>query len=990
MDRLETPIYNRLKPDNEDTNGAFLPLLSYTRIRPSPILTMGRMKTFSFNHLFFFVAPFALLLLSFAGAATGPTSLWTFEEGGGQEVYDLASNQGAARIFGNAAWVPGKIGKALRFDGKTRIEIPATPALESGSDFSFTLWFQATRAGGSNKATSAICSREKNDGTGFEIKITRDGLLTASARGGSGGIEVHPSGRKVLDGQWHHLAAVFTSTKISLFVDGVSNGEATGVWSPTRGEAPLLIGGREGKHASYSGLLDEIRFYKRPLSAADIAADIKAGGGLPGNLVIAYKNRDTGAPLSGNQIRNGSFEAGADHWYAQFGASGGQANAADLASEKNAAAGLTALETPGAPHGRRALRLEVFEGCDAHLTSAFFPLRFGYPAAVTFQVKAPAIGKRFELRVGYDREGSHSAGKQSYKAEKEGWQTYTLFLTPPPSPSRSYFLEWASVDAGAWWIDAVSVSEGEAAAPYAPNPLNVGWEGVDSNHPANLYYKDEIVRFNLLAEIRPGPAFINLYGRVVNAWGEPIARVDETIPISKDGFGRVPVILSAAVQGGFKCELFTNAKLEGLPVSELIYGVIPRLKPPRDATESFFGGHVSFTPWNLDLARRAGFRWLRLYGPACTKWWSIEKETGKMEYFTLGVERAADLGFRLLGSLDSTPPFYADPEAKRNPRAGDAWASGLPPKDLSQWRRYVSNTCAVYAPWIQHWEVWNEPDGGGLQVPNGKSREKVYVDLVANARRALTGPLSNTVLIGGAVANLKNPFLMDALTNGLSGQIDGASFHFRFDDHSPNEAPVPPALSMLAKLTELQDYRGRPLSSWHTEGGPWSPAGGSWLRSARIPSPSALTMMDLAGTLVRTMASLKASGVAHHFQYQCFAHPSGSRVNQDDGATMIDRNGAALPSFVAHAVAVSILEGADGRGIEELVAGEASVTSARFLRAGRAIDVVWSRIPVKIKSVANLRWQDRDAFDLMGNPINLTPESRLTQAPVYLRTAAKK
>ncbi|MBN8215183.1 MAG: hypothetical protein J0L75_01005 [Spirochaetes bacterium] len=913
---------------------------------------------------------------------------WAFEEGGGAFVIEAASNLGPSRIHGNPAWVPGKAGRALRFDGKTRIEVPSAAVHPWGGDFTVTLWFQSTRAGGSNHPASAILSRMKG-GAGFELTATRDGHLAASAKGAGNGMELLPAGRKILDGQWHHLAAVYSSSRLALFVDGVSNSQVTGAWSPTASDAPLSIGGREGPFAGYVGLIDELRVYRGVLSPSELAADLKAGGGLSANPVSAFKNRDTGAALTGNLVRNGSFEAGEEHWYPQFGDRGLGPNAADLAAEKNASARILAVEGSGYPHGRRALRMDVFEGCMVRLNSAFFPLRFGYPVVVTFQVKAPAIGKKFSLRVGYDREDAHAAARQTFKVEKEGWQKYSLAFTPPPSPSRSYFLDWSLAEAGEWWMDAVSVTEGESGAAYAPNPINVGWERADSNHPANLFYRDEIVRFNLLAETRPGPAFVKLYGRVVNAWGETVARVDETIPLSKEGLGKSGVILSAAEQGGFKCEFFTNARLEGVPLCEVVYGVIPKLKPSGDAGDSFFGGHVALTPWNLELARRAGFRWLRLSGPACTKWWSLEKEGGKMAFFTQGVERASRMGFRILGSLDSVPPFYGDPGSKANPRE-PGWASGLPPRDLSLWRGYVSNTCAAYALWIQHWEIWNEPDGALLQPPPGSTREKVYVSLVANARRALGGLASNLTLVGGAVSSLKNPFLMEALTNGLAPQINGASFHFNFEEHSPNEAPNPPALAILPKILEMPGYGGKPLSVWHTEGGPWHGEGGSWLRSARIPSTSALSMIDLAGTLVRTMASLKAIGVARHFQYQCFAHPSGAGVTQDEGGTMIDRSGAALPTFVAHAVAVSMLEGADGRGVEELAAGDAKVLSARFLRAGKAIDVVWSRIPVKLRSVAHLRWQDRDAFDLMGNPVDLNPETRLTQAPIYLRTAAKK
>lgn len=692
--------------------------------------------------------------------------------------------------------------------------------------------------------------------------------------------------------------------------------------------------------------------------------------------------KDDASPLVGNQVVNGSFEAGRDHWVARFRESGNHANAGEIATERNIQAGLSTPEIGDTPHGRRALRFDVLPQCTVFLSSYFFPLRYGHPATVSLKIKAPAIGKSIEVRIGHGKNHVANAVVKRYKAEKEGWQPFEFTFVPPVSSSRTYYIEMTTWDEGTWMLDGVSVREGDQPIAYdGSNPMNVGWESVDDKHAGNLFDKGEAARFHILAEARG--ASLPLYGRVLDVNDQVVGRLETTVAL-KDGTGRAVVTVPTDRFGGFKLELYADAKYSGLPVSDLLYNVVPKLKDPKQVTDSFFGSHFNATPYNLEIARRAGFRWLRLHPPLPTKWWTIEKEKGKKEFFTAGVERAYAMGFKLFGNFDQVPHFYADADPKKPVDTYNKWWNSYPPKDWEEWRKYMVETYAAFGKWVKVWEIWNEPDGGFLSVPPGKTKESAYLEIVQNTARIAREEKMDLTLIGCVVSSLTRPLYSNVLLSGGAELLDAASFHFYFEDQSPEEAPGMTAVEWVKWTKNLKGKNGKPLEAWHTEGGPWLADGASWMRGARVPTSSTLTMADLSGTLVRTIASLKAVGCRRHFQYQAMAHPAGNRVFGDETSTFIDRNGIPFPTLAAHATAVSFLEELDGLGLDQVKAGDTRVVVAHFGKGGKKVDVIWSRIPVKLSAAGGVNWKNADAFDMMGNPVVLSGDTVLTQAPVYI------
>jgi hypothetical protein len=473
--------------------------------------------------------------------------------------------------------------------------------------------------------------------------------------------------------------------------------------------------------------------------------------------------------------------------------------------------------------------------------------------------------------------------------------------------------------------------------------------------------------------------------RTLDTWNREVGRGAVSVTLDPQGYGQAEIELPASLQGSFKCEAFAAAQaptdVSAMPQAEVIYHVLPHLKSPAEVPDSFFGGHVSLTPYNLLIAEKAGFCWLRLHPPLTTKWMVVEPRKDEFVFNTAGVARARQQGFHILGNFDTTPAFRAD--AAPADAAKSTWYTSFAPASLDDWSNYVRRTAKAFAPYIDHWEVWNEPDGGFLRVRDGQDKEQVYLKLVEAARKAVNEAEPGAKLIGPTVATLERPFATHVLAKGLGKSLDGLSFHLYSEDLGPEEKR-PPLLDQIQALRNAEIEGGTEnLPLWHTEGGIWLQHGNTWLKTTGKPPIVTTSVADAASTLVRTAVALKAMGVTHHFMYAAYASPAGRVVYRDECSGMIDVNGIPHAALGAHAAMVAMIEEATPVKFEQIAAGSAKVSVARFRKGDTPITVLWSRQPATLAAIPDLD-AHATAYDMMGNPIPLDATTTVGLSPIYL------
>jgi len=72
---------------------------------------------------------------------------------------------------------------------------------------------------------------------------------------------------------WSHIAVTYDRTAVRLFVNGVQVASRANTLAVAASTGPLRIGGNTVWPEWFQGSIDEVRVYKRALSAAEISAD---------------------------------------------------------------------------------------------------------------------------------------------------------------------------------------------------------------------------------------------------------------------------------------------------------------------------------------------------------------------------------------------------------------------------------------------------------------------------------------------------------------------------------------------------------------------------------------------------------------------------------------------------------------------------------------------------------------------------------------------
>jgi hypothetical protein len=211
---------------------------------------------------------------------------------------ELGERHGA--VEGQVVQVPGKRGQALRFDGDDAVVLPRLVA----DSFSVAFFVRSDHRGaGRDSEPHWFQGNGLVDG---EVSgITDDWGIAWLGEGrvvaGTGAPETFvASGPGHHDGQWHHV--VFTrdrtSGRVALYVDAVLVGEAVGGTQSLTAPPRLVVGRLQVGGQGFRGDLDELQFFARPLTAAEVAAlalelpgGIAAGAGLEGHEALAGLSR---------------------------------------------------------------------------------------------------------------------------------------------------------------------------------------------------------------------------------------------------------------------------------------------------------------------------------------------------------------------------------------------------------------------------------------------------------------------------------------------------------------------------------------------------------------------------------------------------------------------------------------------------------------------------------------------------------------------------
>ena len=222
-----------------------------------------------------------------------------FNEGTGTTAADISGNNHHGTLTSSPAWTPGKYGQGLNFNGTSSyVNIPDHNdyTLDPAQNYTWSAWVKNN----SFKEWSTIWSQTISNSTFFYFyahtstdpdggPVTNGVSVYWWVNGGGAKLGAHSSNNVLTTGQWSHIAVTYNAAqpqnnRFTIYVNGVDVTVRTDVASvgtitsinPTN----VRIGGNQPFGEYLNGAIDEVRYYNRLLSQAEVQTDMNTPIGV--------------------------------------------------------------------------------------------------------------------------------------------------------------------------------------------------------------------------------------------------------------------------------------------------------------------------------------------------------------------------------------------------------------------------------------------------------------------------------------------------------------------------------------------------------------------------------------------------------------------------------------------------------------------------------------------------------------------------------------
>ncbi|MHC4629804.1 MAG: LamG-like jellyroll fold domain-containing protein, partial [Planctomycetota bacterium] len=262
-------------------------------------------------YLVCFVLVLGLTLTSTAGADL--IGYWPLDEGAGTTVADV-SGRGHNGFFteGTPLWVEGKYGKALRFDGVNKVEIPDHADFHLEDAVSMALWIKPEADVQPTYAKPFI--KQKSGEYPYAIQYAGNGTsiratVNASARVDTSGIPNFP-------GEWGHLCMTYDGSAVVLYKDGEEGARNAASGKLQQNDLSLSIGGRLNNAQNFIGICDDVRLFSHALTVEEILQVMEGPPAGPAtkpnpaegatdvlrDVVLSWTPGEFAAPVNGHKV----------------------------------------------------------------------------------------------------------------------------------------------------------------------------------------------------------------------------------------------------------------------------------------------------------------------------------------------------------------------------------------------------------------------------------------------------------------------------------------------------------------------------------------------------------------------------------------------------------------------------------------------------------------------------------------------------------------
>jgi hypothetical protein len=243
---------------------------------------MGKSKVLQYVLVMILLVPAIL-----AASDDGPASWWKFDEADGKVSLESVG-KAQDEIYGRIKYVSGVLGTAIRLDGfRTYVKHNAKDSPSISGAFSVEAW---VAIGAYPWLLGPIVDHRDQSGKGYIFGMDKEGHFGFSLAAG-GKWQRAFSENTVPLRRWTHLVGVYDPQKgITLYRDGEAQDDhaVDGAFEPAK-DKDMFIGRNyiqepwpdyqyttEGHYSFLDGIIDELKIYRRALTAQEIETAYKA------------------------------------------------------------------------------------------------------------------------------------------------------------------------------------------------------------------------------------------------------------------------------------------------------------------------------------------------------------------------------------------------------------------------------------------------------------------------------------------------------------------------------------------------------------------------------------------------------------------------------------------------------------------------------------------------------------------------------------------
>lgn len=196
------------------------------------------------------------------------------DETSGSTATDSSGGNNHGSTTGSPTWEPasGVLAGAAAFNGTdSYISVPDSPSLDNTNAFTLSYWFNAKSFNGAGIVAKRVSF---NDNNAYGTFLTADGKLNIDINSNNDRFTSNASFER---GAWYHVALVFDGTltasqRAKLYINGTLDKTATETSTTIpHYNSPFYVGTISAITTTlFDGLIDDVRFHRRALSAAEV------------------------------------------------------------------------------------------------------------------------------------------------------------------------------------------------------------------------------------------------------------------------------------------------------------------------------------------------------------------------------------------------------------------------------------------------------------------------------------------------------------------------------------------------------------------------------------------------------------------------------------------------------------------------------------------------------------------------------------------------